>query len=181
MTLTRSEAGAQRLRIQKVDLAERARNAVQRLGRQAEAKGVDLMVPDPVEAWAEMDPELMDRVIGNLLDNAIKFTPEGGWVEARVQTTEDRVVLEVMDSGPGIPPEKLEWIFRRFFRVDEARTTTAETSGTGLGLAIVRAIVHLHGGTVAATNRTEGGAVFRVILPTVHTGTEDHEESFMSV
>jgi len=181
MTLTRSEAGAQRLQIQRVNFAERARNAVQRLSRQAGRKRIDLVGPDPVEAWAEMDPDLTDRVIGNLLGNAIKFTPEGGRVEVEVQAAGEEVVLEVRDSGPGIPSDKLDSIFHRFFRVDEARTTTAETSGTGLGLAIVRAILDLHGGRVDAANRSEGGAVFRVTLPTTRAGVEEREDSFMNV
>jgi signal transduction histidine kinase len=73
--------------------------------------------------------------------------------------------MKVMDTGPGIPTEKLGSVFDRFFRLDQARTPGEETSGTGLGLAIVKAIVELHQGTVAAVNRSDGGATFQVSLP----------------
>jgi two-component system OmpR family sensor kinase len=181
MTLTRSEAGAQRLQLQEDDLAERARQAASRLSRQAREKGIETRGPSPRAVRAEFDPDLMDRVIWNLVSNAIKFTPVGGRVDVKVREEGGWVVLEVADTGPGIPPDKLDAVFDRFFRIDEARTTGAETSGTGLGLAIVRAIVDLHGGAVAAANRTGGGTVFRVTLPRSHSGLPQHEESFMRV
>ena len=174
LTLTRSEAGAQRLQLQKDDLAERVRRAVDRFSHRAEHKGVEIRGPKPGGVWVEGDPDLLDRVIWNLLGNALKFTPPGGRVEAQVLREEGNVTLEVVDTGPGIPPEKLESVFDRFFRIDEARTPGAETSGTGLGLAIVKAIVDLHGGAVSAVNRPGGGAVFRVNLPTLIDSRAQH-------
>jgi two-component system OmpR family sensor kinase len=181
LTLTRSEAGALGLHLQREDLGARVRHAVARLERQAIEKGVVMQGPAPNEVWAEVDPGLMDRVIWNLLGNALKFTPAAGEVEARVVEGDGVVTVEVRDTGPGIPPDQVESIFDRFFRIDEARTPGSETSGTGLGLAIVKAIVDLHGGSVSAANRPEGGAVFRVTLPTTLDGAARHEESFMKV
>lgn len=181
MTLTRSEAGAERLQLAEGDLAERARQAVSRLSIQAGGKEIRISGPVSGAVRAEFDPDLMDRVLWNLLSNAIKFTPVGGRVEVKVRDEGGGAILEVADTGPGIPRDKLERVFDRFFRIDEVRTPGGETSGTGLGLAIVRAIVDLHGGEVVAFNRTGGGAVFRVTLPTSRSGTPQHEESFMRV
>ena len=75
------------------------------------------------------------------------------------------VTVEVLDNGPGIPPDKLDFVFNRFFRTDDARTSEGEVSGTGLGLAIVKAIVSLHGGSVSAKNRPVGGTAIRVEFP----------------
>jgi len=181
MTLTRSEAGAQRLQLVSGDLAARARQAVSRLARQAEGKNIRMDGPASGEVRAEFDPDLMDRVLWNLLSNAIKFTPSGGRVDVRVREEGDRVALQVADTGPGIPEDQLGRVFDRFFRIDEARTSGGETSGTGLGLAIVKAIVDLHGGEVVASNDAGGGAVFRVTLPSAQCGPAQHEESFMRV
>jgi len=169
LTLTRSEAGAQRLELQEHDLAERVRRTARRLERRAGEKGVEIRGPGPGQAWTEMDPDLMDRVIWNLLDNAVKYSPPGSVVEVRVldpgRNDHGAVALEVADSGPGLPPDQLETVFDRFHRVDEARTSGTDASGTGLGLAIVKAIAELHGGAVSARNQAEGGAVFRVEIP----------------
>jgi two-component system OmpR family sensor kinase len=181
MTLTRSEAGAQRLQLAEGDLAERARNAVSRLSGQAHGKEIEIVGPASEVVRAEFDPDLMDRVLWNLLSNAIKFTPVGGRVEVTVQEEGDGVALQVADTGPGIPPDQLDRVFDRFFRIDEVRTSGGETSGTGLGLAIVKAIVDLHGGEVVASNGTGGGTIFRVTLPAAHSGPTQHEESFMRV
>jgi two-component system OmpR family sensor kinase len=165
LTLTRSEAGAQKLQVEKGDLAEQVQRAVRRFTNQADAKEIDLSFSSVGGAFAEYDSDLMDRVAWNLLGNALNYTPKGGEVGVRVAGDGERLTLSVQDTGPGIPPHRLESIFDRFVRIDEARTSGTETSGTGLGLAIVKAIVTLHGGTVTAENRSGGGALFRVTLP----------------
>ncbi len=165
LTLTRSEAGAQVLQIREEDLVQRVAGTMERLQVQAREKGVSLEGPGGMAVPLEMDPDLMDQVIWNLLGNALKFTPGGGRVEVSVTLATNEARLEVADTGPGIPEEKLERVFHRFFRIDEARTAGSPEGGLGLGLAIVKAIVDLHGGTVSAFNRPSGGALFRVDLP----------------
>jgi len=165
LTLTRSEAGAQSIRLEKKDLMEQVGRAVTRFGQQAREKGVDLSFSPSTELLAEFDPDLMDRVIWNLLGNALKYAPTGGRVEVLVAREGGVVTVEVLDNGPGIPPDKLDSVFNRFFRTDDARTSEGEVSGTGLGLAIVKAIVSLHGGSVSAKNRPAGGAAIRVEFP----------------
>ncbi len=165
LTLTRSEAGAQQLQLREDDLAVRVRIALDRFQRQAADKSVQVQGPASPGVLVRLDVDLMDRVIWNLLDNALKFTPSGGKVEASVVETDGNAVLEVSDTGPGLPEGTLDKVFQRFFRIDEARTAEVETGGTGLGLAIVKAIVELHGGTVSAENAPEGGSVFKVTIP----------------
>lgn len=181
LTLTRSEAGVLHLQPRRVDLAERVQSAVSRLAMKAGEKRVEVSGPGLDEVWVEADQDLLDRVIWNLVGNAVKFTPLGGRVEVRLIPGNDQVVLEVADDGPGIPPEHLDRVFERFFRADKSRTHGIETSGTGLGLAIARAIVELHGGQIQVANRAGGGALFRATLPLVlPTPPGKDEEAFMN-
>jgi two-component system OmpR family sensor kinase len=170
LTLTRSEAGAQSLRLEEGDFAERVGLAVSRLEQSAEAKGIDLQFTHEGVLPATFDPDLIDRVIWNLLGNALKFTPPDGRVEVRVGSQGDGLSLEVEDSGPGIPSDLLDSVFHRFFRVDEARADRDDSPGAGLGLAIVRAVATLHEGTVTAENVPHGGALFIVSLPRSPSG-----------
>lgn len=165
LTLTRSEAGVASLQEEVVNLRARLVQTMERLNRTAKEKGVlvELEPGDPVMALA--DPDLLDRVAWNLIHNAIKFTPPGGDVRVRVGVEGGLATIEVLDTGPGIPGDRIDQIFERFVRLDDSRTPREREGGTGLGLAIVRAISDLHGGRVEAWNRREGGAAFRVFLP----------------
>lgn len=166
LTLTRSEAGVLYPQIQEVDLSERIRRTVELLSPEADGKGIRIIEPEPTSVRSQVDPDLFDRVVWNLLGNAVGYSSPGGEVEIRLESTQTDTVFEVADTGPGIPEHQLEAIFERFFRTDESRTHSESSSGTGLGLAIVKALVELHGGNVEARNRKEGGALFRVVLPT---------------
>jgi Histidine kinase-, DNA gyrase B-, and HSP90-like ATPase len=106
-------------------------------------------------------------VLANLLANALRHTPPGGRVEVAATITADRhLQVSVTDTGEGIPPELLERIFERFYRVDRARTHTPNTGGSGIGLTITRAIVHAHGGQIHAHSQGSGqGARFDITLP----------------
>jgi two-component system, OmpR family, sensor histidine kinase KdpD len=108
-----------------------------------------------------IDEVSMEQVLMNLLDNAVEYTPAGSALEVTALGRENKLVLEIRDRGPGIPSGKEEQIFQKFFRSH----TSGGRRGIGLGLAICRGIVEAHGGTIVATNRTEGGAVFRIELP----------------
>ena len=128
----------------------------------AEAKAITLTV-EPTDLTARFDPKWTAEAIGNILDNAVKYTPPGSTVQVSLFREGDQVVLTVEDNGAGIPEEDLPRIFERFYRVDKARSRAA--GGTGLGLAIVRDTVEKRGGTVEAANRPGGGAVFTVRWP----------------
>jgi two-component system phosphate regulon sensor histidine kinase PhoR len=109
------------------------------------------------------DPAKLHDALRNLMENAIHYSPEGTVIEIVTRRNGAALLLEIADRGPGIPDGDLERIFERFYRVDRARTR--DPGGTGLGLAIVKHLIGLHGGTVSAANRRDGGAIFTVRLP----------------
>ncbi|MEK7668718.1 MAG: ATP-binding protein [Gemmatimonadota bacterium] len=117
----------------------------------------------PEASEVQADPQAVRQVLGNILDNAARYTPAGGSVTVRSRHRDGRAVLEIADSGPGIPGEHLPRIFERFYRVDAARSR--ELGGTGLGLAIVKHLVEAHGGTAEAESRLGAGTTIRVTLP----------------
>jgi signal transduction histidine kinase len=161
LTLARSDAGVMMLRLESVDLGERLAVALERLrGRMAD-KALTAAVSIQSEALGLYDLKLVDQLVWNLLDNAVKYCETGAEIDVSVTSSGPDITLEIADRGPGIPEEALDRVFDRFSRVDDAHTA----EGTGLGLSIVRAIAQAHGGSVTASNREGGGAVFRASLP----------------
>ena len=121
----------------------------------------------------DVDRERIAQVLGNLVSNALRYTPDGGKVTLSARATGSDVLLQVSDTGPGIDPEHLPFIFKRFYRADESRPANGES---GLGLAIARSLVEAHGGTIRAENGVNGGAVFTVTLPASPV-TDEHEQT----
>jgi signal transduction histidine kinase len=120
--------------------------------------------------WVEVDAERMELALGNLLDNAISYTPSGGQVMLSAGVSADgRVELTIRDTGIGIPAEYLPHVFERFFRVPGQSNPT----GTGLGLAIVKEVVAAHGGEVTCESRPKEGTTFRLLLPARLEGPGD--------
>jgi PAS domain S-box-containing protein len=148
--------------VEPVSVIEAAAEAVRPA---AEAKRVELKIPASTEAVSVFgDAARLRQVVWNLLTNALKFTPEGGRVEVRVARADSHVRIKVSDTGEGIDPEFLPYVFDRFRQADAS--TTRKRGGLGLGLAIVRHLVELHGGTVGAESEGQGrGATFTVTLP----------------
>ncbi|MDQ2987194.1 MAG: ATP-binding protein [Armatimonadota bacterium] len=145
-----------------INLAEIARYAIQQLEQPAHAKGLSIEIDAPKSLIALGDRPQVIQVAMNLLQNAIRYTNEGG-VKVRVYESGDEAVFEVEDTGIGISKEHLPRIFERFYRVDAARSRA--TGGTGLGLAIVRHITESMGGKVEMESEPSVGSVFRVRLP----------------
>jgi signal transduction histidine kinase len=131
---------------------------------QAGGAGISLALEVPAEpVMLRFDRERIVQLLSNLVGNALKFTPRGGEVVVELVDRADEAVLEVRDSGPGIPESDLPLVFDRFFRgtnVGEARA-----SGSGLGLAIARSIVEMHGGSIGVTSVVGQGTTFTVRLP----------------
>ena len=164
LILARSDAGAVRPRLESTDLAQLAARVLERLGTRARGKGVRTSLERSGPTLTLGDPGMLEQVLWNLAENAVKFTPGGGAVHLAVAGEPGTVRVVVSDDGPGLGPEP-DRVFERFYRRDPSRTPGGE-AGTGLGLAIVRAIVEAHGGKVRAGNRETGGARFEVELPT---------------
>lgn len=164
LTLARSDAGVMQPRLQAADLVELSRGVLDRLNGKAADRHVALNLDAPPALEAIVDPGLFEQLLWNLVDNAVKFSPDGGPVDIALSRHDQGISVRVADRGPGIPGEDVDRIFERFYRVDRARTA-GEGGGTGLGLAIVRAIAEAQGGAAAARNRAGGGAVFSVSLP----------------
>jgi PAS domain S-box-containing protein len=157
------EAGKLRLEPGVVDLAELAAECVEAQRPRAAAAEVDVVLEVEGPARLHGDRARLGQLLDNLVSNAIKFTLAGGAVRVRVSSTAGAAVLEVADSGIGIPPEEEEKLFDRFFRASTA--TAREIQGTGLGLTITKAIAEGHGGQISFTSEEGLGTTFRVELP----------------
>jgi PAS domain S-box-containing protein len=159
--------GKVRLTLQGCDVAGPLRAAVDSVRPSADAKGVAvrLTMPDePVKASCDVDR--MQQVFWNLLSNGVKFTPRGGVVHATLAAHGDTISIVVVDSGIGIRPESMPFLFQRFWQAENVHTRF--TGGMGLGLALARHFVELHGGTIDAVSEGEGhGSMFTVTLPRV--------------
>ncbi len=151
LDLAAIESGQQVVRLVPVSLPELLTEPIGRLKDMGAQGGVRLVVAVPEDLRVLADPVQAARAVLNVLHNAFKYSPDGGEVriEARAEPSEGRVVLSILDSGPGIPPDEIERVFERFFRGDRARGTP----GTGLGLAIAHHILRAHGGRIWAENR----------------------------
>ncbi len=159
-SLAAAEAAQFRLHRQRLDLAVVARDAVARLQPQADASGLKLttqLESVPVEA----DRERLEQIAGNLVGNALKFTPAGGSVTVSVAAANGDACLIIEDTGPGIADAELPYVFERFWRGHSA----GDAVGSGVGLAVVAELVRAHGGHVEASSRPGGGARFSVTLP----------------
>ena len=168
--LSRIETGSIKLSRTKIDLLASINDVASSLKAQTAARRVEIkvQVPPGMTLWA--DRRRLDQILLNVLENAVKFNREGGSVIVTAGSANGMVVLSVEDTGPGIPPDSLERIFNRFYRVDRARSK--EVPGTGLGLAIVKHLVRLHGGRVRAENRETMGTRIVLELPVNLAPTE---------
>lgn len=171
LLLARADSGVLRMDLRETALEALIREAVQRLLPLARKRGVAL-VPGHLEPVViQGDPERLQRLMVNLLDNGIKYTPRGGTVTVSLSRLGSTARIEVSDTGIGIPEEDRDRIFQPFFRSENARAQVQE--GNGLGLSIVRSIASAHGGFVEAVNLPAGGSLFRVVLPVAGAGSRE--------
>ena len=175
-TIALADAGELNLNILPTDLNRIVSSVMERFRPQADRQQISLEIElDAAYPVLEADRDRIEQILINLLNNALHYTPEGG--EIRISTscntqksgqlakqlTGQFALVEIRDSGSGIPPDALPHIFERFYRIDRSRSR--EEGGTGLGLAIARKLAEAHGGNLIAANIPEGGALFRLSLP----------------
>lgn len=168
-TLALADSGQLELECTPTDLPSLVASVVERFRPQAGARQINLEVhtPHPPFPRLNLDPFRIEQILGNLLSNALRYTPAGGRVILDFSLDAGSCSLAVHDSGPGIPPEVLPHLFQRFYRAERARSRSA--GGSGLGLAIARQLAEAHGGSLAAANHPAGGAVFTLTLPLSET------------
>jgi signal transduction histidine kinase len=168
LTLARSEGGV--IRRDAVDLADCARTAVRQAGAEASARGLDMQAtldPAPVRG----DRRLLERLVANLVENAVRHNVDGGTVEVRTASAAGRSTVEVRNDGPAVPPDAVASLLEPFQRLDRG----APGDGVGLGLSIVRSVAEAHGGSVELRARPSGGLVARASLPARGGATADED------
>ncbi len=163
LTLARAEAGQVQLTFGTVNLADLARSLVEQLEPLAEARGIALRAGRLDVVEVEGDAGWLQRLLLNLLDNALKYTPPDGHIEVRVARVGDAAAIAVTDSGVGLSPEDAQRVFEKFFRADASRSS--ESAGAGLGLSLVEWIATQHQGRVSVDSRLGQGSTFTVTLP----------------
>ena len=161
--LSQTHSGTMTVELSGADLAEIAESAVEEMRPEAERKHIDVVFSSAGPLRLPVDATRIAQLLGNLISNAVKFTPDGGKVEVRVGTDTDKAVLEVADTGVGIPAADRDRIFDRFFRT--AIATRQVIPGTGLGLTIAKNIVAAHHGTITVDSEEGRGSTFRISLP----------------
>jgi signal transduction histidine kinase len=161
MDITEAEAGVMKLSLEKTSIAALLANVVELYELVAEEKRIAVTLDCDPACEAVVDATRMRQAFANLLDNALKYTPEGGSVRLSCGVESDRVTVRVRDTGPGIPPDERPRIWERLYRGDKSRSQR----GLGLGLSLVKAIVEAHHGTVSVLSRPGEGAEFIVVIP----------------
>ena len=164
LSLARIESSQAPLEMEPIVLQSAVEACIGRHVDRAKAKNLQLSTEPAQEAVSVFgDEEALAEILDNLVDNALKYTPEGGTITLRWFAEGRHAVLQVVDTGVGVPEKDLPRIFERFYRVDKARSR--ELGGTGLGLSIVKHLVHALGGTIAADSQVGRGSSFTVRIP----------------
>jgi two-component system, OmpR family, sensor histidine kinase CpxA len=175
LTIARLESGDQAMKLVPIRLQELIREIAQDAEFEAQSRKCRVDVTEVDDCTVMGDPSLLSSAIENVVRNAIQYTREGTDVqiglECKEGTSETEAVIKISDSGPGVPGEALDKLFRPFYRIDDARGR--QTGGVGLGLAIAERAVRLHGGTIQASNRSEGGLMIEIRLPAVPAKSEN--------
>lgn len=161
LDISETETGTSALKMEEVDMARLSREAVEIFEVLGEEKGIAFVMDITSDCPVYGDRQLLQRLVSNLIDNAVKYTPAGGTITVSVAKDEKGAVLSVADTGIGIEPQEIQHLFERFYRCDKSRSQP----GVGLGLALVRAIVLAHGGKIDVKSQPGEGAVFIVTLP----------------
>lgn len=164
LDLRKIEAGQLEMDMKAVSLSDIARRVISKLQALAEEKNISISQHFPPGLpTAQADPDRLEQVFINLLDNAMRVTPAGGKVEVTIKDLKEKFQISISDNGPGIPLEEQPLIWERFYKVDKSRARRGD--GTGLGLAIVKEIVEAHGGSIEVTSKPGEGSIFVFTIP----------------
>jgi heavy metal sensor kinase len=161
--LTRLEQGQLRPRLEEQDLSDLLGAIIEQMHPLAEEKEITLIEQVPPELILQGDADHLIRLFINLIDNAIKYTPPGGEVKVQTECKKQQVLIKISDTGPGIPPEHLSFLFDRFYRVEADRARSS--GGAGLGLAIAYEVARAHRGKIEVQSKVGIGTIFTVHLP----------------
>lgn len=163
--ISAAEADAMEIEKKPVNMSAVVRNAGELFQAAAENLGIQLSIDVHDDFHVCGDRHMLQRIIANLLENAIKYTPAGGHVSVRIRKLNDKISIRMIDSGIGISPEELPHIFKRYYRCDQSRTKP----GIGLGLSLVQALLKLHKGSITVSSSINKGSIFTVFLPLTET------------
>jgi len=161
MDITEAEAGMMKLQRESVDLCQLARQVIELYQYVAEEKKISVTTDLPAPCEVSVDRTRMRQVFANLLDNALKYTPQGAAVNITVQCKPNGAIATFRDTGIGIPPDEQDKIWARLYRGDKSRSQR----GLGLGLSLVKAVVEAHGGKVMVSSKVDQGSEFVLSLP----------------
>ncbi|HQH72289.1 MAG TPA: HAMP domain-containing sensor histidine kinase, partial [bacterium] len=163
LDISRIESGRMVLELTPVSLNLLTENIIQQEKPAAAQKNISITMAAPENPlWIRVDVSKIERVIGELLSNAIKYTPEGGSIEVRLAPTDTGVSVTVQDTGIGMTPEEMPKIWERFYRTTASKKFA---KGSGLGLSIAMELVALHGGSITVTSEAGKGSIFTLLLP----------------
>jgi two-component system sensor histidine kinase KdpD len=171
LDMSRIEGGALRLSVQLAEIRDLIGVALEQVGNRHGVHPVNIEIPDNLP-YVLVDPGLMVQALINILDNSFKYSPPGSAVDVTARLLDKRIEVKIIDHGSGIPPEDLERVFDKFYRLQSPNSV----AGTGLGLSIVRGIIEAHEGTVNAANQPGGGAIITIMIPVKTIKTGDKSE-----
>ena len=164
LDLQKIEAGRVDMKVQPISILNLAKRVLEKFRNLAASRQITISLNSKQGQYLTgADPDRLEQVLINLLDNAIRVTPTGGQVEIALRELSDKIQVSVSDTGPGIPPEEQALIWERFHKVDKSRTRKGE--GTGLGLAITKKIIEAHGGSIDVFSKPGEGSTFVFIIP----------------
>ncbi|HEX7737761.1 MAG TPA: ATP-binding protein [Ktedonobacteraceae bacterium] len=164
LDMSRIEGGALKPEKEWYPIGELLHDVLSRMQLLLHGRQVTMDMPEDLPP-VELDYLMIDQVVTNLIENALRYTPAGSPLEISTAVTATELIVSVADRGPGIPASELERIFDKFYRVMDRARQTGATGGTGVGLSVCRGLVEAHGGRIWAANRRGGGAIFRFTLP----------------
>jgi signal transduction histidine kinase len=163
LTLVRMDNKETQLNIQPININDMLEMILKRVRPQARERDIELLLVSERKIVAEVDETRMTMALTNLIENAVKYNKEHGKVRVRTDADHQSFTIEIMDTGVGIPPESINRVFERFYRVDKSRSR--EMGGTGLGLSISRSVVLQHHGSISVESKEGEGTTFYVIIP----------------